>query len=65
MIRRLISPVNLSVSQDRYVYAGYGGNADPTLLNGANRIGASAGTLLGGLLSMPMFDTVRQALPMM
>ncbi|AOM41321.1 conjugal transfer protein TraG N-terminal domain-containing protein [Xenorhabdus hominickii] len=65
VIRRLVSPVNLSVSQDGYVYAGYGGSADPTLLDGANRIGTSAGALLGGLLSMPMFDAVRQALPMM
>ncbi|SFN78546.1 conjugal transfer protein TraG N-terminal domain-containing protein [Xenorhabdus japonica] len=65
VIRRLVSPVNLTVSQDGYVYAGYGGNADPGLLDGSNRIGASAGALLGGLLGMPMFDAVRQALPMM
>ncbi|WP_426576198.1 conjugal transfer protein TraG N-terminal domain-containing protein [Xenorhabdus stockiae] len=65
VIRRLVSPVNLTVSQEGYVYAGYGGNADPTLLDGANRIGTAAGALLGGLLSMPMFDAVRQALPMM
>ncbi|PHM64181.1 conjugal transfer protein TraG [Xenorhabdus stockiae] len=65
VIRRLVSPVNLTISQEGYVYAGYGGNADPTLLDGANRIGTSAGALLGGLLSMPMFDAVRQALPMM
>ncbi len=65
VIRRLVSPVNLSVSQDGYVYAGYGGSADPSLLEGSNRIGAAAGTLVGGLLSMPMFDAVRQALPMM
>lgn len=48
VIRRLVSPVNLAVSQEGYVYAGYGGNADPTLLDAGNRIGASAGTLLGG-----------------
>ncbi|PHM23942.1 conjugal transfer protein TraG N-terminal domain-containing protein [Xenorhabdus budapestensis] len=65
VIRRLVSPVNLTVSQEGYVYAGYGGNADPSLLDGSNRIGAAAGTLVGGLLSMPMFDAVRQALPMM
>ncbi|MDC9589471.1 conjugal transfer protein TraG N-terminal domain-containing protein [Xenorhabdus sp. XENO-10] len=65
VIRRLVNPVNLAVSQEGYVYAGYGGNADPTLLDGSNRIGASAGTLLGGLLGMPMFDAIRQALPMM
>ncbi|MCC8381410.1 conjugal transfer protein TraG N-terminal domain-containing protein [Xenorhabdus sp. PB30.3] len=64
VIRRLVSPVNLTISQEGYVYAGYGGNADPTLLDGANRIGTSAGALLGGLLSMPVFDAVRQALPM-
>ncbi|MDE9430574.1 conjugal transfer protein TraG N-terminal domain-containing protein [Xenorhabdus bovienii] len=65
VIRRLVSPVNLTVSQEGVVYVGYGGNADPTLLDGSNRVGASAGTLLGGLLNMPMFDAVRQALPMM
>ncbi|REF26074.1 TraG-like protein [Xenorhabdus cabanillasii] len=65
VIRRLVSPVNLTVSQAGGVYASYGGSADPRLLDGANRIGASAGALLGGLLSMPMFDAVRQALPMM
>ncbi|MEQ1976995.1 conjugal transfer protein TraG N-terminal domain-containing protein [Xenorhabdus sp. SGI240] len=65
VIRRLVSPVNLTVSQEGYVYAGYGGNADPTLLDAGNRVGASAGALLGGLLGMPMFDAVRQTLPMM
>ncbi|MEQ1966510.1 conjugal transfer protein TraG N-terminal domain-containing protein [Xenorhabdus nematophila] len=65
VIRRLVSPVNLTVSQAGYVYAGYGGHADPTLLNAGNRVGAVAGTVLGGLLSAPMFDAVRQALPMM
>ncbi|MEQ2024906.1 conjugal transfer protein TraG N-terminal domain-containing protein [Xenorhabdus szentirmaii] len=64
VIRRLVSPVNLTVSQEGQVYAGYGGHADPTLWDGSTRIGASAGALLGGLLAYPMFDAVRQALPM-
>ncbi|QTL40333.1 conjugal transfer protein TraG N-terminal domain-containing protein [Xenorhabdus budapestensis] len=65
VIRRLVSPVNLTVSQAGYVYAGYGGNADFTVWDGSNRVGAAAGTVLGGLISAPMFDAVRQALPMM
>ncbi|MBE8597645.1 conjugal transfer protein TraG N-terminal domain-containing protein [Xenorhabdus sp. BG5] len=65
VIRRLVSPVNLTVSQEGYVYAGYGGNADFTVWDGSNRVGAAAGTILGGLISAPMFDAVRQALPMM
>ncbi|MDC9581611.1 conjugal transfer protein TraG N-terminal domain-containing protein [Xenorhabdus sp. PR6a] len=65
VIRRLVSPVNLAVSQDGYVYGGYGGNADFTLWDRSNRVGASAGAMLGGLLAYPMFDAVRQALPMM
>ncbi|ERT12456.1 hypothetical protein O185_14075 [Photorhabdus temperata J3] len=65
VIHCLVSPVNLTVSQERQVYAGYGGNEDPTLLDRSPRIGASAGALLGGLLAYPMFDAVRQALPMM
>ncbi|MDC9607371.1 conjugal transfer protein TraG N-terminal domain-containing protein, partial [Xenorhabdus griffiniae] len=64
VIRRLVSPVNLTISQDGYVYAGYGGNADFTVWDRSNRVGSSAGTLLGGFLSMPAFDAVRQALPM-
>ncbi|MDE9467248.1 conjugal transfer protein TraG N-terminal domain-containing protein [Xenorhabdus bovienii] len=64
VIRRLVSPVNLTVSQEGYVYAGYGGNADFTVWNGSNRAGASAGVMLGGLLAYPMLDAVRQALPM-
>ncbi|MBC8947293.1 conjugal transfer protein TraG N-terminal domain-containing protein [Xenorhabdus indica] len=65
VIRRLVSPVNLTVSQEGYVYAGYGGNADFTVWDGSNRVGTAAGTILGGLISTPMFDAVRQALPMM
>ncbi|OTA19820.1 conjugal transfer protein TraG [Xenorhabdus beddingii] len=64
VIRRLVSPVNLTVSQDGYVYAGYGGNADFTLWDRSSRTGATAGALLGGLIAYPMFDAVRQALPM-
>jgi hypothetical protein len=65
VIRRLVSPVNLTMSQEGYVYAGYGANPDPALFDAGNRVAASAGALLGGLLGVPMFDAVRQALPMM
>ncbi|MGJ0629200.1 conjugal transfer protein TraG N-terminal domain-containing protein [Xenorhabdus bovienii] len=65
VVRRLVSPLNLTVSQDGYVYAGYGGNADFTVWDRSNRVGAAAGSVLGGLIAYPMFDAVRQALPMM
>lgn len=64
VIRRLVSPESLTVSQNGHVYAGYGGNADFTLDNAAARVAAIGGTSLGSLAAFPAFDAMRQALPM-
>jgi hypothetical protein len=64
VIRRLVSPESLTVSQGGHVYAGYGGNADFTLDNSAARVAAIGGTALGSLAAFPAFDAMRQALPM-
>lgn len=64
VIRRLVSPESLTVSQGGHVYAGYGGNADFTLDNAAARVAAIGGTALGSLAAFPAFDAMRQALPM-
>ncbi len=64
IVRRLVSPESLTVSQNGRTYAGYGGNADFTLDNSASRIGGIAGMSLGSLAAFPAFDAMRQALPM-
>ncbi|ULR31694.1 conjugal transfer protein TraG N-terminal domain-containing protein [Dickeya fangzhongdai] len=64
VIRRLVSPQSLNISQGGQVYAGYGGNADFTTMNTATRFGAIAGGALGSLGAFPAFDAMRQALPM-
>nr|WP_159465187.1 conjugal transfer protein TraG N-terminal domain-containing protein [Scandinavium goeteborgense] len=64
VVRRLVSPANLTVSQGGHAYAGYGGNADFTLDNAAARVAAIGGTALGSLAAYPAFDAMRQALPM-
>ncbi|EPJ2775194.1 conjugal transfer protein TraG N-terminal domain-containing protein [Klebsiella pneumoniae] len=64
IIRRLVSPESLTVSQGGHVYAGYGGNADFTLDNSVARVAAIGGTALGSLAAFPAFDAMRQALPM-
>ncbi|HBD1844096.1 TPA: conjugal transfer protein TraG N-terminal domain-containing protein [Salmonella enterica] len=64
VIRRLVSPESLTVSQGGHAYAGYGGNADFTLDNSAARLGAVAGNSLASLAAFPAFDSMRQALPM-
>ncbi len=64
VIRRLVSPQSLNISQGGQVYAGYGGNADFTTMNTVNRFGAIAGGALGSLGAFPAFDAMRQALPM-
>ena len=64
VVRRLVSPESLTVSQGGHVYAGYGGNADFTLDNSVSRVAAIGGTALGSLAAFPAFDAMRQALPM-
>lgn len=64
VVRRLVSPDNLTVSQGGRAYAGYGGNADFTMGNTVNRVASTGGTALGSLAAFPAFDAMRQALPM-
>ncbi|MCA6220300.1 conjugal transfer protein TraG N-terminal domain-containing protein [Photorhabdus antumapuensis] len=64
VIRRLVSPENLTTSQGGHVYAGYGGNADFTLMNSVGRLASLGGMSLGSLAAFPAFDAMRQALPM-
>lgn len=64
VIRRLVSPQSLTVSQSGQVYAGYGGNADFSFDNTVTRLGAIGGNSLGSLAAFPAFDSMRQALPM-
>ncbi|WP_099350891.1 conjugal transfer protein TraG N-terminal domain-containing protein [Erwinia amylovora] len=64
VIRRLVSPESLTVSQGGQVYAGYGGNADFTLDNTVTRLAGIGGNALGSLVAYPAFDAMRQALPM-
>jgi len=64
VIRRLVSPTSLQVSQSGNAYMGYGGNADFTLSNAAVRLLSLGGTALGSIAAFPAFDAMRQALPM-
>lgn len=64
VLRTLVSPRNMEVSQDGRVYSGYGGNVDPTLTNSLSRTGATFGHSLASLAAFPAFDSLRQALPM-
>lgn len=63
IMRRLVSPVNMQVSQGE-VYRGYGGNADMTAMNGITKAGTTAGLAVGSLGAFPAFDAMRQSLPM-
>ncbi|WP_242688214.1 hypothetical protein, partial [Photorhabdus stackebrandtii] len=42
--------------------AGYGGNADFTLMNSVGRLASLGGMSLGSLAAFPAFDAMRQAL---
>ena len=64
VIRRLVSPENLTVSGRGTAYFGYGGNADFTMDNAATRLISLGGGVLGSLAVFPAFDSMRQALPM-
>ncbi|CDM91170.1 conjugal transfer protein TraG N-terminal domain-containing protein [Xenorhabdus bovienii] len=63
VIRRLVSPESLTVSQGN-PYMGYGGNADFDLINAGTRAGAMAGQLIGSFVAFPALDAMRQSLPM-
>lgn len=64
VLRALVSPRNMEVSQDGRVYPGYGGNIDMTAMNQLTRDGATAGHALASLAAFPAFDSLRQSLPM-
>ncbi|NUU69135.1 conjugal transfer protein TraG N-terminal domain-containing protein [Enterobacteriaceae bacterium BIT-l23] len=64
VIRRLVSPANLTVSHGGEVYNGYGGNADMTAMNAGSRIAGTAGAAVASLGAFPALDAMRQALPM-
>lgn len=64
VLRSLVSPRNMQVSQDGRVYPGFGGNIDGTLANAASRTAATVGQAFAGIAAFPAFDSMRQALPM-
>ncbi|MBW5995210.1 conjugal transfer protein TraG [Klebsiella michiganensis] len=64
VLRALVSPRNMQVSQFGRTYPGYGGNTDPTFTNALARTGALFGHSLASLAAFPAFDSLRQALPM-
>ncbi|ELF4281886.1 conjugal transfer protein TraG N-terminal domain-containing protein [Salmonella enterica] len=64
VIRRLVSPANLTVSHGGEVYNGYGGNADLTEMNVITRVAGTAGAAIASLGAFPALDAMRQALPM-
>lgn len=64
MLKALVSPRNIELSQGGRVYPGYGGNADFTLSNTTTRLAASAGGILSSITAFPSLDAMRQALPM-
>lgn len=64
VLRTVVSPRNMQVSQSGQVYPGYGGNIDRSLTNDVTRLAATVGHSLSSLAMFPAFDSVRQALPM-
>ncbi|EBZ5771702.1 conjugal transfer protein TraG [Salmonella enterica subsp. enterica serovar Redlands] len=64
VLRSLVSPRNMEISQNGRVYVGFGGNIDPTVANDLTSLGATAGQSLASLAAFPAFDSIRQSLPM-
>lgn len=66
VLRSLVSPRNMQVSQGGLVYNGFGGNAGDNLnaSQALSRLGSIAGMSVSSLALFPAFDSVRQALPM-
>lgn len=64
VLRSLVSPRNMELSQNGRVYIGFGGNIDPTVTNDLTSLGATAGQSLASLAAFPAFDSIRQSLPM-
>lgn len=63
LLRTLLRPENIDISRGK-VYAGYGGNLDPTVLNSATSVSSSLGIAAGSFVAYPGFDAMRNALPM-
>ena len=59
VIRRLVSPVNMTVSHGGRAYAGYGGNADFTFFNAINRTVSTVGAGVGSVVAFPALDSMR------
>ena len=64
VLRSLVSPRNMAVSQGGRTYPGYGGNVEGTFFNALSRSFATAGHAVSSLAVFPAFDSLRQALPM-
>lgn len=66
VLRSLVSPRNMQVSQGGLVYNGFGGSAGDNLnaSQALSRLGSIAGMSVSSLALFPAFDSVRQALPM-
>lgn len=66
VLRSLVSPRNMQVSQGGLVYNGFGGNAGDNLSQTQllSRVGGIIGAGLSSYALFPAFDNVRQALPM-
>lgn len=66
VLRSLVSPRNMQVSQGGLVYNGFGGNAGDNLnaSQALSRLGSIAGISVYSLELFLAFDSVRQALPM-
>ncbi|MDH8576011.1 conjugal transfer protein TraG N-terminal domain-containing protein, partial [Klebsiella pneumoniae] len=66
VLRSLVSPRNMQVSQGGLVYNGFGGSAGDNLSQTQllSRVGGIIGTGLSSYALFPAFDNVRQALPM-
>ncbi|PJG82786.1 conjugal transfer protein TraG N-terminal domain-containing protein [Caviibacterium pharyngocola] len=64
ILRTVVRPENMDISQSSRVYPGYGGNADFSLFNAFNRVASMTGTVIGSIAAFPAFDAMRQALPM-
>ncbi|HBD8349594.1 TPA: conjugal transfer protein TraG N-terminal domain-containing protein [Escherichia coli] len=56
VIKRLVSPANLTLSQGGEVYRGYGGNADMTTMNAVARIAGTAGSAVAALGAFPAYE---------
>lgn len=64
VLRSLVRPRTMQVSQTGQAYAGYGGNVEGGFFNALTRTVATAGQSVSSLAAFPAFDSLRQALPM-